>query len=82
MDYNETDFLERLLDLGCEPWNSGMSRVEFHEEASRTARILVELCGKDPNVATACDMDDFNVRFLARDIPLSVNGWYLRGSLR
>lgn len=48
------------------PWNLGGNRIHFYSEASEKARYVVSLCGLDPDMATADNMDKLNARLTCR----------------
>ncbi|KAJ7274434.1 hypothetical protein B0H12DRAFT_398397 [Mycena haematopus] len=59
--YGEWDYESDSLQgtLSEEAWNAANS-VQFQKQAHRSARLVVEACGLDPDVTTSTEMDEIN----------------------
>jgi hypothetical protein len=47
--------------LTADFWNAG-NRIQFHEQAFRTMRSVIEACGLDPDVTTTTEMNEIDPR--------------------
>ncbi|KAF7374998.1 hypothetical protein MSAN_00385900 [Mycena sanguinolenta] len=56
---SEWDFDSLQRTLREEAWNAD-GNVRLHQQAQRNARLVVEACGLDPDVATSTEMDEIN----------------------
>jgi len=65
-----------FVSLYTRPWNHNGSSVTFHEYAHKCARWIVEVCGFDPELITARDMDEANPMLYCRSCGLRhIMGW-------
>lgn len=58
--FGHTDQLQTFVSLGSRPWNQDRRSVSvtFHVHAHKCARWVVEVCGFDPELTTAHEMDE------------------------
>ncbi|KZT22769.1 hypothetical protein NEOLEDRAFT_1149834 [Neolentinus lepideus HHB14362 ss-1] len=64
------------------PWGSAhLDKLTFDVNASKHARHIVEICGKNPDITTAAEMDQLHVRFECFQCPFTSQGFKKRAGL-